>query len=132
MRKRKTLKRTRRVELTVMGLRYRVNRQARDFLSRYTPIPVELEREPGNAKDSNAIRVHIGRNFTLKKYRGLHIGYLRALVAEEFAPAIDSGAIVFSECYLTAIDGDESEMEALMTRRLGKKVKIPLDKSNGY
>jgi hypothetical protein len=68
-------------ELTVVGLQFRWKMTGRETLARSVPFKVELEREPDNEHDENAIKVNIASDFKLTKLRGRQLGYLRANVS---------------------------------------------------
>lgn len=75
---------------TIVGLQYRLTKEARRMLVGKIPFSVVFEREKTNEHDSNAIAVFIAGNQFLA---GQHIGYLRRTVAEVLAPKVDAGEI---------------------------------------
>jgi hypothetical protein len=75
---------------TIVGMQYRLTKQARRMLSYEIPISVVFRREPKNQHDPNAIAVFIADKQMLA---GQHIGYLRRGVAEVLAPKIDAKEI---------------------------------------
>lgn len=94
------------LELTVVGMRFRWKKEGRELLARSVPFPVELEREPDNRADENAVKVNIAGDFKLTKLRGRHLGYLRANIAELFAPKLDAGTVESVKLWVTDIDVD--------------------------
>lgn len=92
-------------ELTVVGMNFRCDEQSRKTLSRKCPFTVELEREPDNRSDENAIRVIVAKDSKkLMVMRGTHIGYLRRNVAALFAPRLDDGSIEATALVVTEVN----------------------------
>jgi hypothetical protein len=106
-------------QLTVVGLRFRWKKDGRDVLKRACPFPVELEREPDNKYDEDAIKVNVAGDFKLTKLRGQQLGYLanrkdahtgeRVGIASMLAPKIDAGTIEPVKLWVTDIDVEEGE-----------------------
>lgn len=95
-------------ELDMVGLGFRMKRDARDVLAGIVakkPLTgVKLEREPENKYDLNAIAVyHPDRGPLAKK----HLGYLRADTAAIIAPLWDEGLLRFKSATLTALDAED-------------------------
>ena len=70
------------------------------------PIDCELEREPSNLYDANAIRVYVNDD-RLKRYFKevyFHIGFLRREVAGVLAQGFDRGTLEVESCRLTYIN----------------------------
>jgi len=97
-------KKLRTLDLTVVGLSYRVTPAKMEEMSGETPLKAELVREPDNSHDPNAVAVHLIE----KPYMNFHIGYLSREVAKEVAPRLDKGMEV-EEAWLLAVDLVESK-----------------------
>jgi HIRAN domain len=96
-------------ELTVVGLQFRWKLDGRKTLGRAVPFRVELEREPDNKHDENAIKVNIASDFKLTKLRGKQLGYLRANIAAKLAPHLDSGYSTPDKLWVTEINAELGE-----------------------
>jgi len=81
------------------------------MLSRSVPFPVELEREPDNEYDPNAIKVNIHAKMKLTKLHGKQLGYLRKEVAALLAPKLDAGSIEPVKLWITEVDPRAGEAE---------------------
>jgi len=92
------------IELTCVGLQFRWTKNGRETLARSCPFPVDLEREPDNKHDENAVKVVIAADYKLKKLRGKHLGYLRRQAAEHMAPRLDAGTLEVVKLWVTDID----------------------------
>jgi hypothetical protein len=92
------------IELTCVGLQFRWTKSGRETLARSCPFPVDLEREPDNEHDENAVKVVIAADYKLKKLRGKHLGYLRRQAAEHMAPRLDAGTLEVVKLWVTNID----------------------------
>lgn len=104
------------MELTVVGLQYRLSLSTRRMISQKLGegrIEVKLVREPDNEMDRNAIKVVIAKS----AYKGLHIGYLRKQTALVLADAFDEGEIIDPETYMTALDPAEGTAELVFHYR---------------
>lgn len=97
-------KKLRELDLSVVGLSYRLTPAKMETVAGETPLQVKLVREPGNAHDSNAVAVHIIE----KPYENFHIGYLSREVAKEIAPRLDAGMEIV-EAWLLDVDLIESK-----------------------
>ena len=91
-------------ELTVVGLQFRWKKDGRETLARAVPFKVELEREPDNKYDENAVKVNIVSDFKLTKLRGKQLGYLRANIAALLADKLDKGTVEPVKLWVTEID----------------------------
>jgi hypothetical protein len=112
---------TREVELTVVGLIYRVTRPMLRTLNEQTPFRVECVREHDNVHDENAIAVEVAER-TLG-FEG-KIGYLRRQVASVFAPAMDAGELEISDGWITVIDTEAGQADVRLTFRSKKSLQI--------
>jgi HIRAN domain len=92
------------IELTCVGLQFRWKKTGRETLARSVPFMVDLEREPDNRHDENAIKVVIASDFKLTRLRGKQLGYIRAKTAEQFAPWFDEGQIEVVKIWVTDIN----------------------------
>jgi hypothetical protein len=104
------------IKTRMVGLQYRLTKQARDMLATHTPFEVRLEREPLNSKDENAIMV-----WTTDEPAAFHkmqLGYVKRETASVLAPALDAGAVKIAKATITFLHAVEGEGE--MTIRLGK------------
>jgi hypothetical protein len=79
------------------------------------PMKCEAMREKTNAVDKNAIKIRVREKGN--PYDKLELGYLRRQVAAELAPKIDSGEVVISEVWLTAVYWDEGEGDLTVTMK---------------
>lgn len=96
-------------EATVVGLQFRWKMSGRETLARSVPFPVELEREPDNKVDENAIKVNIAGNYKLTALRGRQLGYLRKEIAAMLAPRLDAGHISPVKLWVTEVRPREGE-----------------------
>lgn len=80
---------TKQREFDVVGLRHRLTPDQARTLDDMLPLRVTVEREPKNPADPNALAVRISDDAS--RLKGVKIGYLRAIVANELAPAMDEG-----------------------------------------
>jgi hypothetical protein len=96
-------------DCTVVGLQFRWKMTGRETLARSVPFPVELEREPDNKVDPNAIKVNIAAKFKLTALRGRQLGYLRREIAEMLAPHLDSGRTVPLKLWVTEVRPNDGE-----------------------
>ena len=101
------------IELSAVGLQFRWTKDGRELLARSVPFPVDFEREPDNAKDSDAVKVVIAADYKLTKLRGKHLGYLRSgykdgteKAAQLIAPRLDRGTLEVVKLWVTEIDAD--------------------------
>lgn len=108
------------VELTVVGLQYRVTTSSRIMLADNLPFPVRLEREPENEHDENAIKVVAVKYFS-HSFNDFHIGYLTRAVASEWAGPLDTGKLMIAEAWVTGIDVDAGTAELVVKARKGAK-----------
>jgi HIRAN domain len=97
-------KKLRNLDLTVVGLSYRLTPAKMEDISGETPIKAKLVREPNNSADENAVAVYL----TERPYKDFHIGYLSRTVAAEIAPRLDAGMEVV-EVWLLSVDLVESK-----------------------
>ena len=96
---------------TVVGLQFRWKMTGREMLARAVPFPVELEREPDNPADENAIKVNIAGTMKLTKLRGSQLGYLRKEVAAMLAPKLDAGTVAPVKLWVTEVDARAGDAE---------------------
>lgn len=91
------------LELSVVGLGHRITRTTMQDMAKQLPLKCYLDREPDNMHDSNAVKVvvHPDNEYHAPNW---HIGYLRKVVAAEFAPRMDAGTLEVLDCDLTGID----------------------------
>lgn len=69
-------------DVAVVGMHFRGAEAKSAVENMLPPVELELEREPGNPYDENAIKVN---------YNGAHIGYLERGQAAFIAPYLDEG-----------------------------------------
>ena len=112
------------LNLTVVGMQYRMTKQLRFELNEVSPFKIKVEREPENTHDENAISVAINE----KGVPGhpMKIGYLRRVVAAELAPEMDEGHLTITKARLLEVDIDEGTAEAEIW--LEHRKQFPLDK----
>lgn len=108
----------------VVGIDHRVELEGREYLARMTErdrqsLKCELQREPTNQADSNAVKVVVIDKRA--KHKG-HIGYLRRNVAAVIAPALDRGTTVVESCRLIMVNPEYS------WGRIELKLKTPASK----
>jgi hypothetical protein len=94
------------LDLTVVGLGYRLTPAKMEILASETPLKAKLVREPENSHDDNAVAVYLIE----KPYENFHIGYLSRAVAKEIAPRLDGGMKV-EEAWVLELDLIESTAE---------------------
>lgn len=94
----------RKLEISVVGLRYRVTLRGMKEMGAKVPLAASLTREPENDADPNAIAVYL----IDKPWRNFHIGYVPREVAKEIAPLLDSGELVIDKVTVTEIDPNEA------------------------
>lgn len=71
------------------------------------PLRADLQREPDNPVDKNAIRVLVG---------GQHIGYLSADLASLLAPEIDSGEPLLATVHRVIVSPENPDQPGLRIR----------------
>jgi len=98
------------LELSVVGIQYRVTKPTRRMMRHHVPFKVKLEREPENLHDENAIKVIVAKHFD-NPYAGMHMGYLRSKVAAVWAGPIDRGELQFGDVWVTSIDTEDGIAE---------------------
>jgi len=111
------------IELSVVGVDHRVSQSTRRMIAAHLPLKCDLEREPKNFKDPNAIKVVITEPGS--PYKDFHIGYLRKEVASVYAPVIDRGEVAILECKLTELDwhGSTGTVNVRLQARIPQIVK---------
>jgi HIRAN domain len=109
------------VELTVVGLTYRITKPAMRELDQETPIRVKFVREYDNNMDENAIAVETDEDTVLFKGK---IGYLRRQIAAVYAPAMDYGDLKLEEGSVTSIDAEAGTADVRITLRFRKSLEI--------
>jgi hypothetical protein len=97
------------IEVTCVGMQFRWKMSGRETLARSVPFKVELEREPENEHDENAIKVNLASDFKLTALKGKQLGYLRRNVAALLAPKLDAGSIEPVRLWVTEIDAKAGE-----------------------
>ncbi len=107
------------LELTCVGMNYRVTAQTRREMERFAPLRIEIRREPENKKDENALAIYC----LDKPWQGMHIGYLPRAVAADFAPLVDEGMLSFEGGILASVDADAGNGEITVTARKLVKAK---------
>jgi HIRAN domain. len=113
-------KKPKEIEITVVGMQYRVTVSSRVMLADHLPFPVELEREPENREDENAIKVVAVKYFS-HTFNDFHIGYVPRGVALAWASAMDTGKLTIAEAWVTGIDVDAGTATMLVKARAGSK-----------
>lgn len=83
------------MNVSVVGLNYRMTSTTQEQLQEHTPMLVELVREPENNHDENAIAVHLTR-----WRKDMMIGYLPRDVAAKLAPLLDHGDVEITSVWL--------------------------------
>jgi hypothetical protein len=96
------------LELSVVGLQYRVTPSTRRMMAKHLPLKVKLVREPRNTKDPFAIKVVVANGSPYKK---IHIGYIRRQIAAMLSPAIKRKKIELGEAWVTELNADEGQAE---------------------
>lgn len=121
------------IETTIVGMNFRGwNKEAKQFLMAQAPFTVDVEREPDNDADENAILFSIPRDAVkLNRKRsiadrkrweihaGEPLGYLRRGIAEEYAPLMDAGELKLTDAVVISVDAPAGE--AKVTVRLSGK-----------
>ena len=110
-------------ELAVVGLKFRTKALVRDILAKNVPFKVELQREPDNKIDPNAIMVMVGPRFKVVRLRGIQIGYLSRGAAEKLAPLLDAGTTTFVSGTVHSVDVMGGEATATFRFRDADKPK---------
>ena len=105
-------KKLRTLDLTVVGLGYRVTPAKMEAIAADAPLAAKLVREPENMHDRNAVAVYLNE----KPYTELHFGYLSRTVAAELAPRLDAGMEI-AEAWVLSVDMIESEAELQVKAR---------------
>lgn len=94
--------------LAVVGMRFRTTISTRRMIyahvtDKHEIVKCELEREPKNTHDRNAIKVIVAS----PPYKDFHLGYIDKDVAKVLAPVLDSDVIVVS-CTLVEMNPQEA------------------------
>ena len=104
-------KRTWSIELECVGMQFRWKKTGRETLARSTPFLADLEREPDNPMDADAVKVIITSDFKLTALRGRQLGYLRSgykegkeKAAQLIGSRLDAGTIEVVNIWVTHID----------------------------
>jgi hypothetical protein len=97
---------TKKLDLSVVGMRYRITPPRMRELAQVTPLRVRLVREPRNSSDRNAIRVELADREMEPVSYGMHIGYVPRGIAKELAPKLDDELVKIREAWVTSIDAD--------------------------
>jgi hypothetical protein len=104
----------RKMNFSVVGIQYRVTKPTRRMIRDHLPFKVELEREPTNNHDPNALKVVIAKHFD-NPYARMHLGYVRKQRAGMLSPALDAGKAQIHEAWVTSLDAEEAVAEMLVT-----------------
>ena len=113
---------TRKVDLSVVGINYRLPTDRQMDLQGVLEeevLAVRIERESGNLHDPNAIKVVLVE----EPYAEFHLGYLRRSIAEVYAPLMDGGDLTVKEAWLVALDPDHGVGELEVTLRTKTSLK---------
>lgn len=102
------------VELSVVGLKFRMKKDVQRVVAGMVPFNVEIERDPGNQWDANAIKVTIA-DPKLGELDGKFIGFFRRGVASQLAAKLDDGEIEPDTFIITAIYADDGEADCKAT-----------------
>jgi len=111
------------IDLAVVGIRHRVSISTRRMIGAFMEndfLECELEREPLNNHDENAIKVVISK----KPYDGFHIGYIDRTIAATLAPLLDGEHVHVESVVITEWDTQEATATihvSLKTPRQAKK-----------
>lgn len=92
------------IELTAVGLHYRLTPSKLAKLEDSLPLQCELRREPENEYDENAIAVWCVE----RPFREVKIGYLAKQVAHDLAPMMDVGKFSPHEVWASEIHVSKS------------------------
>jgi hypothetical protein len=101
------------VTFDVVGLDHRLIKDTQRVLKKLvqvSPLTCQLQREPGNLYDKNAIKVIVNDERLRENYpkvfgsNKLHIGYLRRDVAKVLAPGFDKRRTKARSCNLTQVN----------------------------
>lgn len=111
------------LEISVVGMQYRLAPATLRKLGEDCPLRCELRREPNNLHDSNAILVVVIEKPWAKMHEGLPVGFLTRQVAAEFAAVMDEGHFPFDEVWLTAVSVEQGQGELLLKKRVRPKAK---------
>jgi len=103
------------LELSVVGLGYRMTPEKMEQVAADCPLQVALRREEWNDVDENAIMVWLDE----KPYH-FHIGYLPKEVAAVIAPKLDAGELEIEQAWLASVDPVHAKGEIVVK---GRKMK---------
>lgn len=111
-------------ELEVVGLGFRLKRETRRQLRRMVESKgsiagIQIEREPENRFDFNAIKVSLPS----RVFSGAPIGYFHRETAEMLASRMDAGTLVVKSAVLTDIHGDDDKQATVLVRFIDKPAK---------
>jgi hypothetical protein len=101
----------------VVGVGFRMKHDVRvvlDEIVKKKPLRVDLQREPENEYDENAIKVVLS-DPRAGQLDGHHLGYLGRPVAEVLAPRLDGEEVVVDSAKLTVLYPAESTRDDLST-----------------
>lgn len=93
-------------DIDVVGVGFRLKKDLRETLAThlsFNELGVELEREPANKYDPNAIKVTI----LDAPYAGHFLGYVGRETAIVLAPQLDSGRVVVADAQLRGLNGPD-------------------------
>jgi hypothetical protein len=89
------------------GVHYRSSVKELERYARHLPVRVELEREPDNEADENAIMVVV----TDSDFRRAHIGYVPREIAADLAPRLDKEKITVAYARMIDVQPKEGAVE---------------------
>jgi hypothetical protein len=105
------------MELSVVGLGYRMTPATMAKIAADCPLQARLVREPKNAHDENAVAVWLQ-----EKPYNFHIGYLPRAVAAAIAPKLDSGEVEIVEAWVSSVDVIHTSGEIVVKARKMKSL----------
>jgi len=110
------------LEISVVGMLYRVTPGTLEKMRDALPLRCELEREPENLHDENAVKVMVTERPWAKPHGFFHVGFLSREVAAEFASRMDVGKFPFTEAWLMEID-EANGTGVLLLKKVRKAAK---------
>jgi len=105
------------LELSVVGLGYRMTPEKMERVAADAPLQVKLLREEWNEHDGNAVMVWLDE----QPYH-FHIGYLPKEVAAVIAPKLDAGELEITEAWLASVDVPHAKGEIVVKARKMKSL----------
>lgn len=101
------------IEATLVGMNYRLTLKTIEQIEQELPVRCQLEREPKNPHDENAIKVLL----KFGNWKNLHLGYIAKETAKVIAPAMDAGTFRNKDAWLITVDIDAGRGEMLLRRK---------------